>query len=297
MPHKPEQHATIITALAALAILCAPPCSAQAQNLPDLNKPVGGMKKIIVTPQDGQNHPQQKTLQQNAAPDATTKTAPETPEQSRPPLPNSLDAKESLVRPDKLKPWGNLSLAATAQNKKDAIKLIAEIENHRSIVSPQGLLLSAKSLFDAGEKEQAAIYLFVAQLRLEFDKSRWPTAASSARLSESRQQTALANARKTQDQSLPTAKNNTQKKPQSYTEALMASISPPIFQWAIKNPARFRSLIEQAKTWDEATKYEYKPDYGVKETVPFEEWENLLVTTREKYFLQMTGLQQALEKY
>ncbi|OIN85870.1 MAG: hypothetical protein AUJ12_08000 [Alphaproteobacteria bacterium CG1_02_46_17] len=269
----------------AASIILAPAVNAQA--LPELNKNVAGMKKMVITPADNatKNQITETTLSIEVEKDTTEKL-----EQPDPYPP--LDAKVALIKIEELKTWGSLSLAATTQNKEDADKLVSEIESHRDVIAPQGLFLAAKALSDVGEMEQASIYLFVAQLRLDFDKARWPESVPTHI-----KNMADINAKKSADQALPTATTSQTINPHSYTETLSSSISPPIFQWVIKDPTRFRTLLDQARKWDMATAYRYKPGYETKDMVPFEQWEDVLNKTRENYFNRMGGLQEALAKY
>ncbi len=269
------------------AILICGSTAVSSQNLPELNKKVSGMKKMVITPSPEEIKVQESPIssQADVPKDSTPQSEPENKY-------SPLDTKDALIKPEELKSWDNLSLAATTQNKADAQKLILEIESHRGIISPQGLFLSAKALSDEGDMEQAAIYLFVAQLRLEFDKARWPVSTP-----EHIKNMADNNARKSADQALPTATGNKSINPHAYTEQLSSSISPPIFQWVIKDPKRFQTLLDKAREWDMASAYGYKTGYETKDMVPFEQWGDLLNKTREEYFSRMSGLQKALAKY
>ncbi|HRK97053.1 MAG TPA: hypothetical protein PLE43_01100 [Alphaproteobacteria bacterium] len=244
------------------------------------------MKKMVITPNQDSERKELEQKLNTPPPEAEAK-----PEQKENPYP-ALKIEETLIKPEQLKPWENLSLAATANSPQEINNLILEIETHRGNIPPQGLLLSAKALADAGDMDKATLYLLVAQLRLEFDTNRWPGTKDPQQT-----KTEDLNAKKSSDQTLPTSTTKTIDNPHAYTQSLSATISPEIFEWVIKDPQKLKALLEQAKEWDAASPYAYKTGYKVTESVPFEDWQNLLIETRESYFVRMNSLQQALEKY
>jgi len=253
---------------------------------------VKGMSHMVITPQEkNQKEPVDaatKTKQKY------TPTQPEQKQQDTPPpvTKKPLSVKDALVKPEDLKTWDKLSLAATAQNKKDVADLLYILDHDRGEIPPQGLFFAAQSLARAGDMEHAAIYCLAGQLRLEFDIARWP--AQPDRAYEERKN---INAKKTEDQAQPVTKSPALKSPHEHIMSLSSTVSVPVFEWLLKDPKRLATALDKAENWDLSAPYAYDPGYELPAPVPFEEWTKLLPQTRATYFSRMRNLQHNLEKY
>lgn len=212
------------------------------------------------------------------------KPAPE-PEDTTPALPvyKALMPADALVKQDALEKWDHMSEAALAHSDLEIQALVHIIESDRGAVPPQGLFLAAKSLADHHMMEQAAVYYFVGQLRLEFDMARWP-----ATLNKDDVKRLETDNRKSPDQVAPN--RNTAPRvdnPHSEVKNLGDQIGAPIISWVLKDPARMDKMIRQVKEWDVTAPFEYLPDYDLTDPVPFEKWDKLLTKTRDTYFAQL----------
>lgn len=197
-----------------------------------------------------------------------------------------LTPKESLVELDDLEKWDHLDEAATAHSTSDLKKLVYIIESDRGAVPPQGLFLAAKALSDNKQMEQAALYYFVGQLRLNFDVTRWPP-----RINKEDAERLAQDNKKTEDQSAPNRDRSPRiDNPHGGVNNLSNSIGQPIIAWAIKDPERFSKIINQVREWDASAPYSYDPGYAAGEAVPFEKWPKILTKVRENYFKRMGNL-------
>lgn len=206
-------------------------------------------------------------------------------EEETPTLPvyKALSPKDALVKPEDLEKWDHMSDAALAHNPLEIQALIHLIESDRGAVPPQGLFLAAKSLADRNLMEQAAVYYFVGQLRLNFDAARWPPVQNK----DDVERRALES-RKSPDQAAPNLESEPRiDNPHQGIKSLGDQIGAPIISWVLKDPERMNKMIKQVREWDVSSPYAYLPDYSLTEPISFEKWDKLLVGTRENYFTQM----------
>lgn len=204
----------------------------------------------------------------------------------------ALSPSEALVKPDDLETWNHLDEAALATSDLELQKLIHIIESDRGAVPPQGLFLAAKSLADRGMMEQAAVYLFVAQLRLEFDMARWPATPNKDDVKRRDQ-----DKKKTADQALPNQNKTVRMdNPHAGVKNLGDQIGAPIIAWALKGQGRLDKVIQLTRTWDVSSPYAYLPNYDLTAPVPFEKWERLLTNTREGYFTRLINWSKMMKK-
>ena len=253
---------------------------AHAQQL-ELGK-IQGMQHMTITPDKSPAAPQQNTTRpepQNTEPEQTESYKP-------------LDMDETLVQTEDLQTWSDMSLAASAHTKKELAQLQYNIEQNRGVVPPQGLFIAAQSFAQAGQMQQAGLYYILGQLRLEFDRARWPMHRTKGSIEKEK-----ANARKTEDQALPNAAEPEMYNPHRHVEALDSTIGPPIFSWLVKDPSRLKLALDMAEKWDAATPYAYDPGYKAEKETPFKDWPKLLKHSRAEYFIRMRSLQQNLARY
>lgn len=210
------------------------------------------------------------------------------------PLPvyRALSLKDALIKQEDLEKWDHMSEAALATSDKDIQNLIHVIESDRGAVPPQGLFLAAKSLADKHMMEQAAVYYFVGQLRLNFDMARWPAIQNKddvKRLAEEH--------KKSPDQMSPNLDTEPRiNDPHQGIRNLADQIGAPIISWVLKDPARMNKMIAQTKEWDISSPYEYLPDYDLTDAVPFNKWDKLLTKNRELYFTQIVEWAKIMSK-
>lgn len=219
---------------------------------------------------------------------------PEVEEDTTPALPvyKPLAPKDALVKPDDLERWDHISDAALATTPLQINAITHLIEVDRGAVPPLGLFLAAKSLKDQNMMEQAAVYYFVGQLRLNFDMARWPAFQNKEDVKRRAE-----DSKKSPDQTAPNLQSPPRiDNPHQEMQDLAAQIGSPIISWVLKDPARMNKVIKQVKEWDESSPYEYLPDYNLGEPVPFEKWEKLLTRTREDYFAQLIDWSKMMAK-
>lgn len=227
----------------------------------------------------GMHHLKPKPAPVEPAPVVEDKPEPEDTKPTYAPL----SLKEALVKPEDLERWDHMSEAALANSPLQIQKLVHLIEADRGTVPPQGLFLAAKSLADNDLMEQAAVYYFVGQLRLNFDMERWPSTQNKEDVKRIAEQS-----KKSPDQVAPNSDSTPRiQNPHQGMNSLGDQIGAPIISWVIKDPARMDKMIKQVKEWDISSPYEYDPGYELSEPVPFEKWGKLLEKTRDDYFMQM----------
>lgn len=224
-----------------------------------------------------------KTNPAPVKPPVEEKPAPEVEEAPALPVYKSLMPKDALVKQDDLEKWDHMSEAALAHNDLEIQSLVHVIESDRGAVPPQGLFLAAKSLADHNMMEQAAVYYFVGQLRLEFDMARWPAIQNKDDVKRR-----AIDSKKTADQAAPNLDSAPRiDDPHQGIKSLGDQIGAPIISWVLKDPARMDKMIKQVKEWDVSSPFEYLPDYDLTDPVPFEKWDKLLTRTRDIYFAQL----------
>lgn len=283
-----KQYVSLLIYTSAICIAAFSLLSSTAfAQMKDMN-PIKGMNHMVITPPENAPVKQEEEKKYVPAPaQHPAQTETNSPaEESKP-----LEIKDSLVKPEDLKPWGKLSLAVS-QNKRDMATLLYELDHNRGEIPPQGLLLSAQTLARAGDMEHAALYYLVGQLRLEFDMARWPSRPSKSYLARKE-----SNARKSEDQALPMADKPDLNNPHQNISTLASNVSVPIFEWLVKDPQRLKRALDQAEIWDLSAPYAYDPGYDLDDPVPFKEWKKLLPHTRNVFFGRMRNLQHNLEKY
>jgi len=252
----------------------------------DPMQPIPKLQHMTITPST--ESPQATT--KNPSPEGAINT-PEKPEQKSNML-NPLDAGEALKKSEELKPWGKHSLAATAKTEKEMVALLDELESNLGGIPPQGLFLSAQSLANAGRTEDAAVYFMVGQVRLEFDRMRWPALPDKSYL-----QGQKSNAKKSEGQTLPSGEAPNLQNPHAAVEALSANVSIPIFAELMKDTKKMALAINRAEKLDLSAPFAYDPGYEVEESIPHKEWSKILSRARTAYFSRMRNLNQALDKY
>ena len=208
------------------------------------------------------------------------------------PVYKALSPKDALIKPEDLETWGHINDAALATTKTDLEKLVHTIEMDRGAVPPQGLFFAAKSLFDAGLKEQAAIYYFVGQLRLSFDMARWPSTPNKDDVARREMES-----KKSPDQVSPNSNKAPRlDNPHKGSKNLASHIGEPIISWALKDTARMDKIFKAVKEWDERAPYASLPNYDLTEPAPFEKWDKLLAKSRSAYFTQMMSWSKMMAK-
>lgn len=229
------------------------------------------------------------------APAPTFENSPVEKDEEQPPtLPvyKTMSAEDALIKQDDLEKWDHMAEAALAHSDLEIQSLVHLIELDRGAVPPQGLFLAAKSLADKNMMEQAAIYFFAGQLRLNFDMARWP---STPNKDDVRRRT--EESKKSPDQAAPNLESAPRiDNPHQGIQNLGNQIGAPIISWILKEPTRMDKMIKQVKEWDASSPYAYLPDYDPGEAVPFEKWKKLLLETRENYFTQMIQWAQMMSK-
>ena len=273
----PDRNASIDMSLEGQEMRVAPlPSQPRSKQQPETNEPTPGMRHLNVAPA-----PAKKPDPTDPSPD--TRLIAKPPEQNYHPI----SPAEALVKPDKLKPWANLSQVLLVQSKADATNLIKAIEADRGAVPPQGLFLAAQALAGQDMMEQATLYYLIGQLRLSFDTTRWPPYASEE-VKERKKQ----NERKSAEQRLPGDTDDTpsMNNPHSYPSALAETVGPRILRWAVRHPAEFDHMIAAAHAWDHSARFAYDPGYTVGPSIPYEDWEGALNSTRTAYFASMQNV-------
>lgn len=283
---------------------------------PNLSEPkIGGMHSMTITPapqktkpldasqqEVGQGAVQDHTpiLKDELSPNSVSKGASATHKihaEEYIPLP----MEKTLVKADDFADWPYLHLLKPIKNAAQKEALIGAIESDRAHVSPQIFFLCAQLLYDAGDRQHAALYLLLGQLRLSFDEARFPgKLKGEKKLEDAAKVTAQQNKNKSADQALPNYSSSaapTTTSAHRAVENLGASISPEIFQALIRHPEQMNDVISAARAWDLATPYSYDLGYEVGAAAPFDQWPKILKSVRNKYFTNLQQFQAALSSH
>lgn len=205
---------------------------------------------------------------------------------------SKLSLEESLIPEEELRSWNHLSEVVSAQSQQAANKIIYLIESERGAVPPQALFIASQSLYQAGDKEHAALYYLVGQLRLNFDKERWP-----AQENDDDKERIEREAKRTSDQALPNTISTPRiDNPHAGVIELGNAMGSPIQSWLIHHPEKFSALLILAKSWDESAPYLYQTGYAVNESAPFDQWKTILPRVRDDYFSHMEGWMKAINQ-
>jgi hypothetical protein len=166
------------------------------------------------------------------------------------PLQTKADKLDYFVKEDKLQEFPYIrELLSGDQETRDAA--IERLEDYPEFASPMVLLLGAEYYAQQGNKEKAAIYLLVSQLRAQFDMQRWPVVNDSGL--KSRQTT----------------------HPAKDTFSLSKQVSKQITGWAVADKSRALKILHDVKLWDKKTSYAYRPTYDLPSSTDIETWRDL----------------------
>lgn len=138
---------------------------------------------------------------------------------------------------------------------------VAKLNDMPERASPMMLVLAAEYYLNMGNKEQAALYLYAAQLRAQFDIKRWPVPEI--------------------DEDNPASFRD---HPAYETINLSKDFAKGLTGWFISNKARAELLLQKIEAWDKATPYAYYPTYEVPSSVDMDEWEDLHAQNVETFF-------------
>jgi hypothetical protein len=168
-----------------------------------------------------------------------------------------------------LKAWDQDKKLFTARGNPDRIKrVLADFTSEPGRINPRGLFEVAELYWQQNDKRNAAQYYYAAQLRARFDYFRWPgRGADDANPYFALSQTA-------------------------------ATMGGTIGAWATSTSARLTEALNDARTWDAATPYDYHPgaDIPTGENIPKEdEWPKLLEKARDQFFRDGMGIASALK--
>lgn len=244
-----------------------------------------GMKHMrVATPPAAEPAPAAAPAKQEEAP---VEKAAELP--ARKPL----SVEEAIIKPDALKPWSRYAEIVNLSSPEDVDKMVRVVEADPGSVPPQALFFLARGLADHNRMEDAAVYYYVAQLRLSFDVTRWPP-----RMSPEDMKKLMADRNKTQDQASKTVGADTPKirNPHEGVVVLASAVGGPITEWMLKEPERAEKVMARVNTWDQSATYAYLPNYALPEPTPFEEWAKMLPDVRANFFSRMDQFISGLKK-
>lgn len=242
-------------------------------------------------------------------PDAPTATAPQpvaaaptAPQPAKPAVADEATTQRDLkpLTPDKafvkqedLKAWEHMHEVIALVNDESINKVLSLIESDPGNVPPQAMLFLTKALVDQKRMEEAALYFYIAQLRVSFDAARWPPRIAAEDLEKIKvEQTKSAD----QQGQVIGAKNPSAYNPHSAIIALSSLSATPVSQWMFEDPARAKQVLDKVKKWDASTPYAYLPGYDLPQAQAFESWPKLLESTRTSYFARMGEFIDGLSK-
>lgn len=174
------------------------------------------------------------------------------------PLQTKTDKLDYFVKEEKLQVFPYIrELLSSDPETRDAA--IDRLEDYPEFASPMVLLLGAEYYAQQGNKEKAAIYLLVSQLRAQFDMKRWPVVNGSGL--KSRQTT----------------------HPAKGTFSLSKQVSKQITGWAVADKSRALKILHDVKLWDKKTSYAYRPTYDLPSSTDIETWQDLHNTASKSF--------------
>jgi len=244
-----------------------------------------GMKHMRVVPNTPQPPPA------DAAPQKTETDPVEKP--AALPERKPLAVKDAIVKLDDLKPWSRYAEIVSLSTPDALDKMVRVVEADPGSVPPQALLFLARGLADHGRMEDAAVYYYLAQLRLSFDVARWPPRMSPEDIKRMQ-----ADKNKTQDQSGQPAGGTSPKvrNPHDGVVILASAIGGPITEWMLKEPERADKVMARVSAWDQSATYAYLPNYALPQPTPFEEWAKMLPDIRANFYARMDQFISGLKK-
>lgn len=255
-----------IPALAGEKFLPPPaPNAPSAPHVPSLpQKPEVGMHHVRVTdpkPDSAQN--QSITLTKPESKETPTKLKENDPNilKDFSLIPNTALSDEKIITgkapkvyftpASDLHAWKKISALMSGANTKTIDDAIKEVESSPANISPSGLFLAAGIYTQRGDLKRAAQLYYLAQLRAQFDKLRWPKPSPSS----SRQDAELFK--------------------------LAELYGPPINSWVMADSKRLQEIVNEAKKMDEKTPYSYHPGHTLAFGRDEKEWPLLHTKARE----------------
>lgn len=228
-----------------------------------------------------------------AAPTPAPAAAPAEEKAATLPARKPLTIQEALIKQDDLKPWSRYAEIVSLSTPEEVDKMVRVVEADPGSVPPQALLFLARGLADQKRMEDAAVYYYLAQLRLSFDVARWPP-----RMSPEDMKRVLADKNKTQDQASKTVGSATPqiRNPHEGVVVLASAIGGPITEWMLKEPERADKVMARVNAWDQSATYAYLPNYALPQATPFEEWPKMLPDIRANFFSRMDQFISGLKK-
>lgn len=203
-----------------------------------------------------------------------------------------LSVDEALIKPEALKTWSRLSEVVTLSTPEDTDKMVRIVEADPGSVPPQALFFLARSLSEQNRMDEAALYYYVAQLRLSFDVTRWPP-----RLSPEDAKRLMEDKNKSPDQAKPNADTEPKiKNPHEGMVILSTAVGGPITEWILKDPDHAAGVMAKVAEWDLSAPYAYLPNYALPQATPYEEWKTILPNVRQNYFSRMDQFITGLKK-
>lgn len=145
-------------------------------------------------------------------------------------------------------------------------------------VPPLAYYYLARALADKGDFDSAVFYFYVAELRNEFDKARFPV-YQLKKPNEDKPTMRTPN----QIGAVPTTAPRIVDPRSGYND-LIKNLGKPIRAWIVKHPDEFRTILARVKLWDAATPYAYRPPYDISGAVDIKTWPTLLSKTRSAFF-------------
>jgi hypothetical protein len=163
------------------------------------------------------------------------------------------------------------------------------VTNTPDAVPPLAYYYLARALADKNDFGSAVFYFYVAELRNEFDRARFPV--YQLKKPDADKPTMLT---PNQIGAVPSSAPRIVD-PRSAYNNLIKNLGAPIRAWVVKHPDEFRTILARVKLWDEATPYAYRPPYDISGVVDAKTWPSLLTKTRSAFFATQQSVAGELE--
>lgn len=200
------------------------------------------------------------------------------PTQNPAPILKALNTDKAILPLDNIPEFEHLSFFMALRTNNDITHAKKIITLTPDQIPPLAYYYFSSALAQNNEIESAAFYYYLAELRNEFDKLRFPPYEIKSGYQDQ-------STTKTKDQlGQPPIKSKRMIDPRAAYNDITTQLGTPVRAWIVKHPEKFEAVLARVKVFDEATRYNYRPPYDLSKAMPVKEWAGLLTAARKDFF-------------
>ena len=189
-----------------------------------------------------------------------------------------LDLNKTIIPLDTIPEFAELSFFMGLRNEHDINRAKKIVTQKPDQIPPLAYYYLSNALVKTNDSEAAAFYYYLAELRNEFDKKRFPPFEVKSGYQD------LSKTKSKDQISAPPTRTKNIIDPRSGFNDITEQLGRPVRAWIVKNPASFKSVLARVELFDKATAYNYRPPYDLSRARDIKDWANLLKSTREEFF-------------